>query len=115
MIAEKGSQNGGIKRLLQSGLVAPLLYVILLLTWNLASYVCLIHSEIGQWPVCWDFIHYYQCGAMALSPDRFQVYNPQLQLAWTNKLISPAHVDEIWFIQFVPFVFPLMIPFALFP
>ncbi|MBX9691721.1 MAG: DUF2029 domain-containing protein, partial [Cyanobacteria bacterium] len=67
------------------------------------------------WPLCWDFIHYYQCGAMALSTDRFQVYNPEVQLAWTNKLIYPEHVTELWFIQFVPFVFPLMIPFALMP
>lgn len=92
---------------------STILYVILLVVWNLLAYACLIHFSFERWPLCWDFIHYYQCGAMALSPDRFHVYDPQVQLAWTNKIISPQHVTELWFIQFVPFVFPLMVPFAL--
>lgn len=102
-------------KLLQSGRLAPLLYLALLVIWNVIVYCYLIKLEIDRWPLCWDFIHYYQCGAMALSPDRFQVYNAQVQLDWTNKLISPAHADELWFVHFLPFVFPLMIPVALLP
>lgn len=114
MAGSKENDNPIVK-ILRSGLLAPLLYLLLITIWNLAIYGSLIAMQISKWPLCWDFIHYYQCGAMALSPDRFHVYDPQLQLAWTNKLINPVHVDELWFIQFVPFVFPLMTVFALLP
>lgn len=114
MTAQEGpvtAKNG----LLQSGLIAPLLYLLLLVFWNIAIYSLLAYFETSHWPLCWDFIHFYQCGAMTLSPDRLLVYDPAAQLDWTNKLISPAHVDELWFVQYVPFVFPLMMPFALLP
>ena len=60
-----------------------------------------------------DFIHFYSAGAMALSADSHQVYQPEVQLRWINTLIRPACTESVFYMQYVPFVFPLMAPFAL--
>jgi hypothetical protein len=62
-----------------------------------------------------DFVHFYQCGAMTLSADRGRVYDAALQQAVTNELIAPEKITRPFYIQYVPFIFPLLAPLALMP
>ncbi len=62
-----------------------------------------------------DFVHFYQCGQLTLSPDHERIYDPQMQLEWFNKLFTNFKWDKPHFIQYVPFVFPLCVPLALLP
>lgn len=62
-----------------------------------------------------DFVHFYQCGVMSLSEQREKIYDPAVQLEFTNRLIAPDRIDNVFYIQYVPFTFPMMIPLALMP
>jgi len=61
-----------------------------------------------------DFVHFYQAGWMAKSPQRTQVYDAAVQLEFTNRLIKPNHIERAFYIQYVPYIFPLMVPLTLF-
>ncbi len=62
-----------------------------------------------------DFIHYYQAGAMTLSPDRHFVFDPATQLKWTNALIYPNKIDVVFYFQGMPYTFPMLAPLAMLP
>ena len=60
-----------------------------------------------------DFVQFYKAGKMTLSSDRFAVYDPAVQLRWTNEITKPYKCQEVFFMQGVPFLFPLMVPFSI--
>lgn len=62
-----------------------------------------------------DFVHFYQAGLMTISEQAKLVYDPAVQLAWSNRITNPVQVSQVFYIQYVPFIFPLMVPLALFP
>lgn len=61
----------------------------------------------------WDYVKYYQCGIMARSAERFQVYDPLVQMQWYNRLIFPLQKTEIAYNQYFPICFVLMLPLSL--
>jgi len=61
-----------------------------------------------------DFVIYYAAGRIAISSDSHRIYDPQIQLSWTNKLIAPLHIDHAFYFQYGPHILPLLIPLALF-
>ncbi len=60
-----------------------------------------------------DFVLFYESGAIAKSSDAQNVYNPEIQLKWANKLIYPDYINRVFYINYVPFMFALMIPLTL--
>ncbi len=61
-----------------------------------------------------DFILYYQSGKMAISSDAHKIYDPLVQLKWTNQLIYPDKINGIFYVNYVPFMFALLIPLTFF-
>lgn len=59
-----------------------------------------------------DFVHFYAAGAMAQSADRLAVYDPAVQLKWLNYLVAPVHCHTVFYMQYVPFIFPALIPLS---
>lgn len=62
-----------------------------------------------------DFVHFYVGSQLANSPDRFQVYNWEVEHEWLNRVIHPSNPGKILVTQSMPFLFPLMIPFTFLP
>ena len=60
-----------------------------------------------------DFLHFYCAGQMVLQGQGPHAYDPQVQMAFMDRLISPLHVAQVFYIQYVPFVFLLSVPLAL--
>jgi hypothetical protein len=86
-------------------------YFLLHLIWaGVTWYMLISHSFFP-----WDFIHYYECGTLAASANRFQIYDPAVQEAVGNQIISPLRLESFSYIQYVPFVFPLMVPLTVLP
>lgn len=86
-------------------------YLSFLGIWMLIPYVLLVQHGFFSW----DYFKYYQCGAMALSADRFNVYDSTVQMHWYNRIIAPLRVDVDAYNQYVPPCFVLMIPLAVLP
>lgn len=86
-------------------------YCAFLFFWSVSAYAMLIMHGYFKW----DYFKYYQCGAMALSVDRFDVYDPAVQMHWYNRIIYPLRVNSMAYNQYSPVCFLLMIPLALFP
>jgi hypothetical protein len=59
-----------------------------------------------------SYVQGYICGAIALSPDRHKIFDPAVQLDYTNRAISPLKTDKYIFSQYMPYLFTLMAPFA---
>jgi hypothetical protein len=59
-----------------------------------------------------SYVQGYVCGAIALSPDRHKIFDPQVQLDYTNRAISPLKAEKYIFSQYMPYLFTLMTPFA---
>src|ERR1700722_9011143 len=59
-----------------------------------------------------SYVQGYVCGAIALSPDRHRIFDPQVQLDYTNRAISPLKTEKYIFSQYMPYLFTLMTPFA---
>jgi hypothetical protein len=69
-----------------------------------------------KFPLCiQDFLRFYSIGQILLSNQREQVYDPNVQLAFFNRLISPAHTDNVMFVQHPPYLFSFFAPFATMP
>lgn len=62
-----------------------------------------------------DFFQYYQASQLALSDLAHQVYDPEVQREWFNKLIAPLHSDKIFYNQQPPYFYPLLIPLRFLP
>ncbi len=62
-----------------------------------------------------DFVGFYETGKIALCDDRFHPYDNAVQHAWLNKLAYPRVFDRPPFIQYMPYVFSIMAPFATLP
>lgn len=60
-----------------------------------------------------DFVTWYQAGAMAVSEDRFHVYDADVQQRWLNKVIAPETSSQPFYIVYPPFFFWIMAPFSL--
>lgn len=61
-----------------------------------------------------DFSNCYTAGQMSRSADRYRVYDPQVQLAWMNKLIAPARLADPFYNQMIPSYFAFMAPLTVF-
>lgn len=62
-----------------------------------------------------DFIHFYCAGQLILQGEAKRIYDPQVQLIFMDRLIAPLHAAQVFYIQYVPFVFLLSVPIALLP
>jgi hypothetical protein len=60
-----------------------------------------------------DFLHYYQAATITLSDQRHLVYDPAVQMACMNRLISPRHIDTVFYFQCLPYTCPIVAPLAL--
>ncbi len=104
--------------------LAAFAYFVFTLLWtvlNLADVIdrassgTLSYFAVGDRWLVTDYVHFYEAGKIALSADRLQAYDPAVQLAWLNRIIAPVQTDSESFVQYMPFVFPLMTPFASIP
>lgn len=63
-----------------------------------------------------DFFQYYQASELARSHlDSCNVYNPETQKAWFNKLVAPLSSNEVFYNQQPPNFFPFLYPLSLLP
>jgi hypothetical protein len=60
-----------------------------------------------------DYVNFYYAGWMARSADRLRVYDPEVRMETSNRLIAPHRVGEPLYTGYLPIVFPMMVPFAL--
>jgi hypothetical protein len=72
------------------------------------------HAEAGRYVNC-AFISFYMAGKIVASEDRHHIYDPAVQLAWQNDLVSPARLARCVYLPQIPFFFLLMSPFAALP
>ena len=66
-------------------------------------------------PARCDFVFFYEAGKIACSEDRSKSYDLDVQSRWLNKVSYPIIFRDPPFIDYVPVVFTMMIPFALLP
>ncbi|CAN5409394.1 hypothetical protein BH11CYA1_BH11CYA1_35380 [soil metagenome] len=64
-----------------------------------------------------DFVFFYVAGKMAISEDRFQCYEPELQKPWFQQVMGAeaAVPASIFNVHITPLAFPLLVPFAMLP
>jgi hypothetical protein len=62
-----------------------------------------------------DFVHFYVMAKMALSTQAHQAYNLDVQQQVFYQVVHPPKVDERFCTQYMPFLYPLVIPLVLFP
>ncbi|HEY9786493.1 MAG TPA: glycosyltransferase family 87 protein [Candidatus Obscuribacterales bacterium] len=62
-----------------------------------------------------DFVTWYEAGMLARSPERTQIYEPDVQLRYLNELIAPERSEVPFFIAYPPYFFSLMAPLSLLP
>jgi hypothetical protein len=86
--------------------------------WILALF-CTFGKDLGRTSkdsnIYADFVSFYRIGQMAISDDRFQIYDEQLQLKYFNALGVTQKSSQPVFAQNPPFTFLVLIPFALLP
>ena len=70
------------------------------------------HQEPDGTVTIQSYVQGYVCGLIALSPDRHKIFDPQVQLDYTNRAISPLKTDKYIFSQYMPYLFTFMTPFA---
>lgn len=75
----------------------------------------LLFSAFGGVTQINDFVNLYMAGGMGLAAHAQPIYDPMYQLAWSNKLIAPAHLDKAFLCPYAPFVFVGLAPLALLP
>jgi hypothetical protein len=61
-----------------------------------------------------DYCKFYLCGKIVLSGLGQHAYDAQTQLAMASKVFFPLQTNMPW-IQYVPFIYLAMVPFALLP
>lgn len=54
-------------------------------------------------------------GKLVASPERQQLYDPQVQDRYLNEIIAPLKTTKVYFAQNVPWLFCAMVPFSLLP
>lgn len=62
-----------------------------------------------------DFTLYYAASQMILDGYGHSIYNPYLQLAYYNRLIEPAHIGKVVYLQYLPTNLLMLAPFAAVP
>jgi hypothetical protein len=63
-----------------------------------------------------DTVKFYEVGSLAANPaTRLHVYDPAVQVAWARDFFGPGATRDRWYAEYVPFLFPLMIPFSRLP
>jgi hypothetical protein len=62
-----------------------------------------------------DFTLYYAASQMILDGYGHSIYSPYLQLAYYNRLIEPAHIDKVVYLQYLPTNLLMLAPFAAVP
>jgi hypothetical protein len=62
-----------------------------------------------------DFVILYEAGVLAVSPDRQRIYDPAVQLDYCNRLIAPDRLSSPFYLQYPPWFFTLMAPWAVLP
>lgn len=99
-------------------------YASFLGTWSLGILFLIAKQFLLQKLLCYcqsgnvyinDFLHFYCAGLLVLSGQGAHVYDPQVQMQFMDRLIAPLNVSQVFYIQYVPFVFPLSVPLALMP
>src|SRR5262249_49303019 len=99
-------------------------YLSFLLLWQLCACAELVKLQLdhelfflrrGGQPYISDFVDFYEAAVLVGSQDRFRVYDPVVQNAWTNRLIYPEHLDTPFYFQYPPFAFPLLSPLRFLP
>lgn len=100
------------------------LYVAVLVVWIVLSYsmlwgqISLHRALVSSDPTTRqiaiaDFVHFYEAGQLAANNEtRFHVFDPQVQDRWTQEFVKPNKLEKVFYLQYVPFIFPLMIPLA---
>ena len=78
------------------------------------SYKSLVVNTTGAAIQVADFVHFYEAGQLAANDaTRFHVYEPGVQTSWMQNFLKPAETKQLFYLQYVPFLFPLMIPLSL--
>lgn len=62
-----------------------------------------------------DFVNFYYAGWMVLQGKAALVYDHATRMEMSNRLVAPFTVGEPLYCGYLPFVFVLMVPFALLP
>lgn len=62
-----------------------------------------------------DFFQYYQASDLAKSPKRSQVYDPETQKWWADKLTEPIKSEKVFYNQQPPSSYTLLFPLAFLP
>ncbi len=101
-----------------------LLYVALLVVWLAAVSTFgferlqkqeLLVSASGTTINVLDFVHFYEAGQLTRSSEtRQHVYDPRVQMEWQQNFLRPLKSEKVFYMQYVPFIFPLMVPLTLF-
>jgi hypothetical protein len=104
---------------------ALLAYAIILSLWLLKIYApiqkhlaehTMLNASDGRSVTLIDTVHFYEAGNLADSPDtRLHIYDPAVQARWLRNYLGPQAVNDRWYAEFVPFLFPLLIPFSRLP
>lgn len=60
-----------------------------------------------------DFVHFYEAGCLTRDPNTWlKVYDPYVQYNWQKEFIKPRQSSEVFYLQYVPFLFPLTLPLS---
>jgi hypothetical protein len=109
---------GKFRRLLWLGIIAFLSMLSIPLFMTLfvepAKTGSLLFYSAGNAMKVSDYVNFYYAGWMAQSPDRLHVYDPEVRMRTSNQLVAPNKLGEPLYTGYLPIVFPMMVPFALF-
>ena len=75
----------------------------------------LLYSSVGGVVNINDFVNLYMAGTMGLKAVPQHIYDPLYQLACSNNLIAPVHLDKAFLCPYTPFVFLLLAPLSILP
>ena len=59
-----------------------------------------------------DFTSYYAMAKLASSPKRTLLYDPKVQDEFVNQVISPFHTHKVFYGQYLPWFYSLIVPFT---
>ncbi len=75
----------------------------------------LTKNASGCRPILGDFVNFYYAGSISLLPERSRAYDVTVQEGWRSRVVPLELYPANFHVDYMPFVFPLMIPLTVLP
>jgi hypothetical protein len=98
--------------ILLSGAVIAIIYFSTLIFAPISKSDFFVSRSQSSGMGCADFVIFYGAGVISASPDRFKIYDPNIQLKIENQLIAPEQMGKPFYIPYPPWFFTLMAPWS---